>query len=234
MKASMGLLALLSACAVDTIGLAVFAGDSAIRDDGVDERTDERDMAIVEVGADEGPDARDAGIDAPDAMDRSVDPIDERPTCDDPNLRCVDNEERQCVDGVDTLVQRCALGCFGAARCAVLGPSNGIPSDVFSLADSDFTVSAGELLNFNTDNGRITRDGGEEVRPAGGGLQAGIHFSFIEAPDQPIAIGVFTVVNLVVNDEGRIRFVGRNAAALLASSSMRVDGFIDAGARGRL
>lgn len=123
----------------------------------------------------------------------------------------------------------CALGCAPIAEphCIELAPSNGVPVSLLAGATADLS---GRDLDFNTDDGSVTRDGGMPYRAAGPGVIAGIGFTVIDK------MGVFTfhsaIVPALVSSSDDWDSDGANALVLFAATTINVAGRIDAGGHG--
>jgi hypothetical protein len=124
--------------------------------------------------------------------------------------------------------ERCALGCSpGDVRCLELAPSN-VDPELMGLGTADLMVI--DVLTFDTDTGSITGLTAGEVRPAGPGELAGIHFATDDTSCR--GLGVFSVASLSVPVGGEILGVGGRGLVLLARGAVAIDGAIVVSALG--
>lgn len=145
-----------------------------------------------------------------------------------PELSCVGNDLAGCGSRIT-----CSLGCADAvapspAHCRVMVPSNGLAVSMLTGATADVT---GLDLDFDTETGEITFEGGMPLRAPGTGVIAGIGF---EVRDR---MGVFTAhswnVPAFVTDSGDDwDAAGVNGLVLFAATTIHVDGRVDVGASG--
>ena len=144
-----------------------------------------------------------------------------------PELSCVGSDLAGCSSRMT-----CSLGCADAAgttpaHCMQMVPSNGITSAL--LAGATANVS-GIDLDFDTETGAITEDGGTPLRAAGTGVIGGIGFTVIDK------MGVFTAnsfsVDALVDSADDWDAAGDNALVLYAATTITVIGRIDNGASG--
>ena len=144
------------------------------------------------------------------------------PACEEGVATCEGDQLLLCSGGTWELLEQCVLGCSSEGpRCLEIVPSN-VDPDLMHRGVADLTVS--EAVSFNTDTGQITGPSGAELRPAGVGELAGIHFTVEDVSCR--GLGVFSLASLSVVSGGQILGVGERGLVLLVRSAVVIDGAV--------
>ncbi len=154
---------------------------------------------------------------------------------------CTGDQLRTCTGGVPDPVETCPAGCApgGAARCAVLVPSNGASPSDLEGAEAAVVAVAGRILVFDTDTGAVTSylNGTPTViRPGGAGGANGINFRSMPQGGGAPEIAVFGMATLTVDPpggggpSGSLRVIGDRPILLLVRGAVVIGGEVDVGA----
>jgi hypothetical protein len=118
----------------------------------------------------------------------------------------------------------CEYGCAAGDQphCKTLAPSNGLTHALLEGANAEVSMID---LDFNTNDGSITRNTTTIIRPAGEGVIDGIRFTIVGT------IGVWSAKSWTSSGAGADdwKAVGANEMALFAMETINVGGQIDVG-----
>ncbi|MBW2733966.1 MAG: hypothetical protein JRH20_16380 [Deltaproteobacteria bacterium] len=137
-----------------------------------------------------------------------------------------------CQNGYEEHIP-CFLGCVGSEPIRCLHPSN-IPLNFEGLeATVGNTAIQGGTVIFDTATGKIFTPG-MIIRPAGEGVLKDIGFTVVHQPTtnmtDPPPLGVFVFGDLTIASGTTFKLIGRNAAVLLSSARVTIEGTIDVAA----
>ncbi|HEY3353074.1 MAG TPA: hypothetical protein VGQ83_07480, partial [Polyangia bacterium] len=168
------------------------------------------DVPAPDGEAADGPAQHDGGVDGPP------------PSCVEGSAVCSGEVLLRCTGGHLQQETVCPLSCKpDEARCYRFAAANVADGDL-SHGTGDLVIDGDQVLDLHL--GLLE----------GGALPPGVSWHLEDQPGSNLpALAVIRVRDLIINEAGRLTVTGAEAAVILASRTIAIDGVLDAAGRGR-